>query len=950
MKIFLVPIILVCSLFTKHAKGYDVIVAKDGSGNYTTVQDAINAAPAGRTIGYTIFIKNGRYKEKITIAATKTFIQLIGESVANTILTYDDYASKSTSCSATLGTQNSASFSVNANDFAAIDITFENSYGDGSQAVTVLVNADRAMFKNCRFLGNQDTVYLKGTGTPKSYFKNCYIDGNIDFIFGSAVALFDSCVLYAKTRVATSSSYITAPNTPTGQAFGFVFKNAILPNNTGATAYFFSRPWPSPSEAATAQKAVFINAVLSSHINAAGWAVWNTSTITSNIYYAEFLSKYFNGNVVDISGRVPWSYQLLAADTAAYSTAAMFGTWQPCNALANFCNNTPASIAISNFTAIKNAASVGLSWNISWPINGIQYQLFRSTNNTTYTNVYTQTASTDTAVNFNYTDFSVPATGSKYYYYVVAAKPGFASHITDTIVVSNSAAIQINAPAALNFCGFNQVLGTPSPSQTYTIAATNLTSNLTITPSADFEVSINGSTWFSNAMPLVITPVAGTVTLTTIYVRLNAGAVDIYTGNIANATDGVNTLLVPVKGRTTPPSNDIVLQAWALTTNTNDSVAVRSTAVIPSTSTLINLFTTDGTLPAPAVTVPPYSNQYGQVFGANIAGNNWQNIGSTLKRPYYQQFTVTAAAGNTIQLDSVTFNCNFYSTASGTKMALVYSKNGFSAPADSTEFSDGIGTSGAVLPVVTSGNFNKAIAIAQNNAGPADYFSLALNGSSGIVLNAGETATIRLYWACGSTGTPRFAMLKNVQVKGLVTTPVPVSLVAFTAVYNGNKVKLNWLTQQEINLQGYEVEKSVGGIQFSSISFVAAKSSIGQNSYSLYDEEGLQTSGIIFYRLKMKNKDGGFSFSNIITVSIKKTDVLKIIPNIVVNNIYVFHALAKQGAAIEIYAIDGRRVFRKVVAKDAIQTTISSANITAGNYNLVFVNNNKIEFVKFIKQ
>ena len=526
MKIFLGSIIFVCCLLCKQANGYDVVVAKDGSGNYTSVQEAINAAPAGRTIGYTIFIKNGKYKEKITVAANKTFIQLIGESVANTILTYDDYASKSTSCSATLGTQSSASFSINANDFAAVNITFENSYGDGSQAVTVLVNADRAMFKNCRFLGNQDTVYLKGTGTPKSYFKSCYMDGNIDFIFGSAVALFDSCVVYAKTRIGTTSSYITAPNTPTGQAFGFIFKNALLPNNNGTTAYYLSRPWPSPSEAATAQKVVFINAVLSSHINAAGWSVWNASTITSNIYYAEFLSKYFNSSLVDVGSRVPWSYQLMATDTAAYAAGTIFGTWQPCNALDGFCNSTPAAIAVSNFASIKNATSVALSWNISWPIQGIQYQLFKSIDNVSYTNVYTQTASTDTAVNFNYTDFSVPASGSKYYYYVVASKAGYASHVSDTLIVSNSAAMQVNAPAALNFCGFNQVLGTPSPSQTYTIAATNLTSNLTITPSADFEVSINGSTWFSNAMPLVITPVAGTVTLTTIYVRLNAGAVE----------------------------------------------------------------------------------------------------------------------------------------------------------------------------------------------------------------------------------------------------------------------------------------------------------------------------------------------------------------------------------------------------------------------------------------
>ena len=103
--------------------------------------------------------------------------------------------------------------------------------------VTVLVNADRAIFNNCRFLGNQDTIYLKGGGTPRNYFKKCYIDGNVDFIFGSAVAIFDSCVVYAKSRATAGSSYITAPNTPVGQSYGFIFRDTKFPKNTGSTSY-----------------------------------------------------------------------------------------------------------------------------------------------------------------------------------------------------------------------------------------------------------------------------------------------------------------------------------------------------------------------------------------------------------------------------------------------------------------------------------------------------------------------------------------------------------------------------------------------------------------------------------------------------------------------------------------------------------------------------------------
>src|SRR5690606_27132077 len=123
------------------------------------------------------------------------------------------------------GTANSASVIIHAADFSAINITFENTTGDAPQALAVNVNADRAVFKNCRFLGGQDTLLTNGAGN-RQYFNNCYIDGVVDFIFGNAVAVFDSCVVYAKTRKdGLTGSYITAANTPEGQSHGYVFRN-----------------------------------------------------------------------------------------------------------------------------------------------------------------------------------------------------------------------------------------------------------------------------------------------------------------------------------------------------------------------------------------------------------------------------------------------------------------------------------------------------------------------------------------------------------------------------------------------------------------------------------------------------------------------------------------------------------------------------------------------------
>ncbi|MEI9806833.1 MAG: pectinesterase family protein [Bacteroidota bacterium] len=343
-----------------------LVVAQDGSGDYSTVQAAINAAPTGLTVPYIIFIKNGKYKEKITIPSNKPFLQLVGESVGNVILYYTDGASDPLPGGGTVGTQNSASFTVNANDFSAFNITFSNTYGDGTQAVAVLVNADRAVFKNCRFLGNQDTLYIKGNGTPRHYFKNCYIDGNVDFIFGSSIAVFDSTVVYPKSRTTSGSSYITAANTPPGQAYGYVFRDCKIPNNTGATSYVLGRPWQNSTGSVplTNNKVVFLNTMMGTSIAPEGWSIWDAGTNTSLIYYGEYQSKFFNGNPVSISQRVPWSFQLNATEAATYTNATLFGAWDPCSVGASVCASQSRDIAVSNFREARvplTVRSTGIS-------------------------------------------------------------------------------------------------------------------------------------------------------------------------------------------------------------------------------------------------------------------------------------------------------------------------------------------------------------------------------------------------------------------------------------------------------------------------------------------------------------------------------------------------------------------------------------------------------------
>ncbi len=925
---------------------YDLVVSQDGTGNYSSVQAAVNAAPIGRTTPYVIYIKNGTYNEKITIPSNKPFIKLVGENVAHVILTYNDYAAKLTSCTNTVGTQNSASFTINANDFSAVNITFVNSYGDGSQAVAVLTNADKCIFLNCRFLANQDTIYLKGSGAPRNYFKNCYIDGNVDFIFGSAIALFDSCVIYAKSRTTAGTSYITAPNTPNGQAYGFVFRDARLPKNTGSTQYYLSRPWPSPDEASTRQKTVFLSSRLSTHIRPEGWSTWNANTITANLYYGEYNSRYFNGANVDIAQRPSWSYQLNASDLATYTLSNIFGTWNPCTTLPELCGVQNTNLAVSNFKGVKSASSAQFSWNASWPVNGIAYTLYKSTDNVTYSPVYNFTEPTDSIVNFSYNDPSVPASGTAWYYYVSASRAGYTTEVSDTVSISNKSNLIVNASPTLSYCGFSQMLGAPSATQTFTILGTNLTDNIVVTPPSEYEISSDNVNWFNTSNPLQLTPVLGNVNSTVIYTRLNAAAIGTYNGTVIVSTSGVNNFSFTVTGITYGPSTSFPLQHWPLTQNNMDSAGVRSAAVTPSSSSLNGLFTTDGTQP-PIGPIPSYSGQYGQVLGANAAGNNWSAVGGNLNRNYYEQFTVTAVADSQLRIDSLTFLTDFYNTISGIKMGIVFSKNGFSTPADSTEFFSAIGPGGITMPLTASSTFTKSFTLQRNDAGPINKYAVSLNGIDGVTLDPGQTLTIRLYWACGSTGTPRFAFLKDVKVVGLVLHAATdtFELTSFEAYPLNDRNKLTWTTKNEQNLNPIQIQKSIDQVNFETIGEIVAQLDTA-NSYSYED---VQPNNIQYYRLKFNNQNGSFFYSPIKMVK-NDNNFIRFYPNPVTDKLTIEHEMALVNAKFSIYDNLGKLIISIPVSIGNKKIEIPTITMAKGIYYGVYFNGQYNRSFKFVKE
>ncbi|WP_416444871.1 pectinesterase family protein [Leeuwenhoekiella sp. A16] len=292
-------------------------VAKDGSGDFCTVQDAIDAVPDFRQKTTKIGIKSGIYYEKLILPESKINVELIGENRDKTILVYDDYSQKLNEFGEEMGTTGSSSFFVFGNDFKASNITFQNSAGKVGQAVAVRVDSDRAIFKNCNFLGNQDTLYLHGKGA-RQYFTNCLISGTVDFIFGWSTAVFENCTIVCKEK-----GYITAASTTADTPHGFVFLNCDIQGDESSDTFYLGRPWRDHA------KTVFINCTLDKNIKPEGWHNWKKPQAEKTAFYAEYNSQ---GPGADAENRVAWSHQLTAKSAAAYEANLILkgeDNWQP---------------------------------------------------------------------------------------------------------------------------------------------------------------------------------------------------------------------------------------------------------------------------------------------------------------------------------------------------------------------------------------------------------------------------------------------------------------------------------------------------------------------------------------------------------------------------------------------------------------------------------------------
>ena len=304
-----------------------IVVSQDGTGNFTTIQEAVNSVRDLLQQRVTIHIKKGIYHEKLIIPSWKTKLSLIGEDKENTIITNSDYSGKANISGKDafgrdkFSTYTSYTVLVQGNDFIADNLTIENASGAIGQAVALHVEGDRCEIRNCKLLGHQDTLYAATEGS-RQLFLDCYIEGTTDFLFGEATAVFQNCTIKNLTN-----SYITAASTTPRQAFGFVLINCRLIADNQVNKVFLGRPWRPYA------KTVYINCEMGGHIIPEGWNPWKGDAMWPDKEKTAFYAEYGNtGAGASIANRVSWSKQLTEEEAKQYTISNILGGkdhWDP---------------------------------------------------------------------------------------------------------------------------------------------------------------------------------------------------------------------------------------------------------------------------------------------------------------------------------------------------------------------------------------------------------------------------------------------------------------------------------------------------------------------------------------------------------------------------------------------------------------------------------------------
>jgi len=286
-----------------------LVVAQDGRGQYSNVQDAIDAVPLRNNARITIDVLPGVYRQPIYVPKTKNMITLRGFCAEDTVLSWNNTATRiehhQVASVIGTGTFGCGTVIVEGEDFIAEGITFENAAQEGSgQAVAIRVTADKCAFYSCRFLGWQDTAYLH---YGKHYLRDCFIEGSCDFIFGNATALLEHCHIHCK-----SQGYITAQSRKSAQeSTGYVFLRCVITGNGGNSYMHLGRPW------APFSRVVFAYTWMDACIGPVGWNNWNNPENERSACFYEYRCSGPGSNPCK---RVSWARQLMDDEALQFVT------------------------------------------------------------------------------------------------------------------------------------------------------------------------------------------------------------------------------------------------------------------------------------------------------------------------------------------------------------------------------------------------------------------------------------------------------------------------------------------------------------------------------------------------------------------------------------------------------------------------------------------------------
>ena len=321
LKLTLLSLILALAAGASAADKYDnpdtIVVARDGTGEFRTVSEAVEVCRAFMEYHKVIYVKKGIYKEKLIIPQWLTNIEILGEDRDATVITYDDHANIVNPLTGKgMGTFRTYTVKVEGSSITFKNITIENNSARLGQAVALHTEGDRRIFINCRLLGHQDTVYTGIAGT-RLFFKDCYIEGTTDFIFGPSTAWFENCEIHSR-----ANSYITAASTPQDRPYGYVFNNCRLTADADIDKVYLGRPWRDYGYT------LFMNCDMGRHIRPEGWHHWQKER-QQTARYMEYNNR---GEGAATDKRAAWTRQLTKKEAQKITMETVFAindTWAP---------------------------------------------------------------------------------------------------------------------------------------------------------------------------------------------------------------------------------------------------------------------------------------------------------------------------------------------------------------------------------------------------------------------------------------------------------------------------------------------------------------------------------------------------------------------------------------------------------------------------------------------